>query len=78
MNKDFEQCIGIIHYLIDEENNIVYGIPREKMPGKTRRRVARFLDLKYKIDKKILDAFRESKKLADYEIDQDDTEYGEQ
>ena len=78
MNKDFEQCIGIIHYLRDEENNIVYGIPREKMPGKTRRRVARFLDLKYKIDKKILDAFRESKKLADYEIDQDDTEYGEQ
>lgn len=78
MNKDFEQCIGIIRYLEDKENNIVYGIPREKLFGKTRRRVARYLDLKYKVDKKLLDAFRESKKLSEYEIDQDDTEYGEQ
>lgn len=78
MNEDFEQCIGIIRYLRDQENNIIYGIPREKLFGKTRRRVARFLDLKYKIDKKILDAFRESKKLVEYEIDQDDSEYGEQ
>ena len=58
----------------DDENGILYGIPREKYPSRVRERVARYLGLKYQVDKKILDAFKNSKKLAEYEIDEDDVE----
>ena len=39
-----------------------------------REKVGRFLDLKYHIDKKLLDAFNKSKKVKDYEIDKEDDE----
>lgn len=69
--KDY---IGVIRYIEDDENGILYGIPREKYPSRVRERVARYLGLKYQVDKKILDAFKNSKKLAEYEIDEDDVE----
>lgn len=69
--KDY---IGIVRYIEDDTNGILYGIPREKYPSRVRERVARYLGLKYQIDKKILDAFKDSKKLAEYEIDEDDVE----
>ena len=75
LRKSLKDYIGIIRYveLEDEEGTgILYGIPREKSPLRVRERVARYLDLKYHIDKKILGAFREAKKLAEYEIEEDD------
>lgn len=75
LRKSLKDYIGIIRYveLEDEEGiGILYGIPREKSPLRVRERVARYLDLKYHIDKKILGAFREAKKLAEYEIEEDD------
>ena len=69
--KDY---VGILRYIEDDTNGILYGIPREKYPSRVRERVARYLDLKYQVDKKILDAFKDSKKLAEYEIDEDDVE----
>ena len=36
--------------------------------------VGRFLDLKYHIDDKLLDAFKKSKKVKEYEIDKEDDE----
>lgn len=69
--KDY---IGIVRYIEDDTNGILYGIPREKYPSRVRERVARYLGLKYQVDKKILDAFKNSKKLAEYEIDEDDVE----
>lgn len=75
LRKSLKDYIGIIRYveLEDEEGTgILYGIPREKSLLRVRERVARYLDLKYHIDKKILGAFREAKKLAEYEIEEDD------
>ena len=75
LRKSLKDYIGIIRYveIEDEEGTgILYGIPREKSPLRVRERVARYLDLKYHIDKKILGAFREAKKLAEYEIEEDD------
>lgn len=72
LRKSLKDDIGVVRYIEDDENGIVYGVTREKYPCRIRARVARFLDLKYHIDKKILNAFRDSKKLAEYEIDEDD------
>lgn len=72
LDKTCRDCIGMIHYITDEEENKMYGIPREKLPSRIRRKIGRFLDFKYSIDKNLLDAFQKSKKLAEYEIDRDD------
>ena len=79
LRKSLKDYIGIIRYIEVEEDDgfgMLYGIPREKYPLRVRERVARYLDLKYQIDKKILGAFRDSKKLAEYEIDRDDDDNG--
>lgn len=72
LRKNLKDDIGVVRYIEDDTNGILYGVTREKYPSRVRARVARYLDLKYQVDKKILDAFRDSKKLAEYEIDEED------
>ena len=72
LDKTCKDCIGMIHYITDEEENKLYGIPREKLPSRIRRKVGRFLDLKYSMDKNLLEAFQKSKRLAEYEINRED------
>ena len=66
--------IGCIRYVKLESENRIYGIPREKYQFRVRGIVGRFLDLKYHIDDKLLDAFKKSKKVKEYEIDKEDDE----
>ena len=66
--------IGCIRYVKLESENRIYGIPREKYQFRVRSIVGRFLDLKYHIDDKLLDAFKKSKKVKEYEIDKEDDE----
>lgn len=72
LDKTCKDCIGMIHYITDEEENKLYGIPREKLPSRIRRKVGRFFDLKYSMDKNLLEAFQKSKRLAEYEINRED------
>lgn len=73
-NRELGMNIGCIRYIKVESENVLYGIPREKYQFRIREKVGRFLDLKYHIDKKLLDAFNKSKKVKDYEIDKEDDE----
>lgn len=64
----------ILRYILDDNNGILYGVPKEKAPSRVRKRIAEYLKLKYSVREKFLDAFKQSKKLAEYEIDRDDEE----
>ena len=73
-DKELGMNIGCIRYVKLESENRIYGIPREKYQFRVRCIVGRFLDLKYHIDDKLLDAFKKSKKVKEYEIDKEDDE----
>ena len=72
--KQLREYIGMVGFLKVPDKNMFIGIPREKMPFKVRKGVAKYLNLKYLINPKFLDAFSDSKRVDEYGIDDEGRE----